>query len=61
MKEKPFKCKAKGLENLSMELEEGDSNFMDIVNLKYVFMQPFAQSHPHSLFWFLILSIISKK
>lgn len=31
MKEKSFKCKAKGLKNLSMELEEGGSNFMDIV------------------------------
>lgn len=28
---KYFKCKAKGLKNLSMELEEGGSNFMDII------------------------------
>lgn len=31
MREKYFKCKAKGLKNLMMELEEGGYNFRDIV------------------------------
>lgn len=61
MREKYFKYKAKDLKNLSMQLGEGGSNFMDIIIQKHFLMQSFAQSHPPFLFWFSILSIISKE